>query len=61
MWLSKPPGERLLQFIRDNEVMFNAFEEAKVKLNIKQKEASIIATGKINKKPHTKYNPSPLY
>ena len=27
IWLSKPPGERLLQFLKDNEAMYLAFKE----------------------------------
>jgi hypothetical protein len=38
IWLSKPPGERLLQFLKDNEVIFRIWKKAKeereaVKLN----------------------------
>jgi hypothetical protein len=29
IWLSKAPGERLLQFLKDNEVIFNIWKKAK--------------------------------
>jgi hypothetical protein len=29
IWLSKPPGERLKQFLIDNEALLNFFENAK--------------------------------
>lgn len=32
IWLSKPPGERLLQFLKDNDELFKAFEKAKKQL-----------------------------
>jgi hypothetical protein len=31
LWLSKPSGERLLQFIQDNELMLKALKEVKEK------------------------------
>ncbi|MEO5564877.1 MAG: hypothetical protein ABIR18_15630 [Chitinophagaceae bacterium] len=34
LWLSKSPGERLYQFIIDNDVMLKGLIEAKRKLNI---------------------------
>ncbi len=34
IWLSKPPGERLFQFLKDNDDMLKAINEAKRKLNI---------------------------
>ena len=46
MWLNKLPGERLLQFIRDNEAMFNAFEEAKAKLKAQQNEIVSVSSKK---------------
>ena len=29
IWLSKPPGERLLQFLTDNDAMYKALLKAK--------------------------------
>lgn len=29
IWLEKPPGERLRQFLVDNEALFNAWKKAK--------------------------------
>lgn len=29
IWMSKTPGERLLQFLKDNEVMFRIWKQAK--------------------------------
>ena len=29
IWLAKPPGERLLQFIIDNDALIRGFDEAK--------------------------------
>jgi hypothetical protein len=29
IWMSETPGERLLQFIKDNEVMFRIWKKAK--------------------------------
>jgi len=34
LWLSKSPGERLLQFLTDNDDMLKAINDAKKKLNI---------------------------
>lgn len=34
LWLEKSPGERLYQFLVDNEVMLKGLMEAKKKLNI---------------------------
>lgn len=34
IWLSKTPGERLLQFLKDNDDMRKALKEAKEKLNL---------------------------
>jgi hypothetical protein len=34
LWLSKSPGERLLQFLTDNDDMLKAINETKKKLNI---------------------------
>jgi hypothetical protein len=34
LWLNKSPGERLYQFLLDNEVMLSALIETKTKLNI---------------------------
>ena len=31
IWLSKTPGERLLQFIKDNDAMFQALRQLKEK------------------------------
>ena len=36
-WLSKPPGERLKQFIIDNGAFFTMINSAKASLKIKQK------------------------
>lgn len=38
LWLAKPPGERLLQFITNNETMLNGINKAKEKLNISGKK-----------------------
>ena len=35
MWLSRPPGERLKQFLLDNEAFFKFLEQAKEKLKKK--------------------------
>ncbi|CAN5460772.1 hypothetical protein BH11BAC5_BH11BAC5_29200 [soil metagenome] len=32
IWLSRPPGERLRQFIADNDVMYKALLEAKERM-----------------------------
>ena len=37
LWLSKPPEERLLQFIKENEAWWQALKEAKEN-NLKLKE-----------------------
>ena len=37
LWLSKPPEERLLQFIRENDAWWQALKEAKEN-NLKLKE-----------------------
>ena len=29
IWMSKTPGERLLQFLKDNKVMFRIWKQAK--------------------------------
>jgi hypothetical protein len=34
LWLAKPPGERLYQFLVDNDAMMKALIDAKKKLNI---------------------------
>ena len=34
LWLSKSPGERLYQFLVDNDAMMKALIDAKKKLNI---------------------------
>lgn len=34
LWLEKTPGERLMQFLKDNDEMFKALIEAKKKLGI---------------------------
>lgn len=34
LWLSKPPGERLYQFLIDNDAMLNALRETKKKMGI---------------------------
>jgi hypothetical protein len=34
LWLSKTPGERLYQFLTDNETMLNGLREAKKKMGI---------------------------
>lgn len=34
LWLSKPPGERLFQFLKDNDDMLSAIADAKEKLKI---------------------------
>ena len=37
LWLSKPPEERLLQFIRENDAWWQALKEAKENnLNLKE-------------------------
>jgi hypothetical protein len=35
IWLSKPPGERLKQFLIDNEALLNFFEKTKQTLRKK--------------------------
>lgn len=35
IWLSKPPGERLRQFLTDNDVMYKAILEAKEQMKKK--------------------------
>jgi hypothetical protein len=42
IWLSKPPEERLLQFLKDNEVMFRIWKMAK-------EERKSLITNKANK------------
>ena len=37
LWLSKPPEERLLQFIKENDAWWQALKEAKAN-NLKSKE-----------------------
>jgi hypothetical protein len=32
LWLSRPPGERLRQFITDNDAMYKALLEAKERM-----------------------------
>ena len=34
LWLAKSPGERLYQFLVDNDIMLNGLRKAKEKLNI---------------------------
>jgi hypothetical protein len=34
LWLSKTPGERLYQFLIDNDAMLHGLREAKIKLGI---------------------------
>ena len=34
IWLSKTPGERLMQFLKDNDDMRKALKETKEKLNL---------------------------
>lgn len=34
LWLSKPPGERLYQFLMDNDTMLKGLRQAKVKMGI---------------------------
>ena len=34
LWLSKSPGERLYQFLIDNDAMLNALRQAKEKMGI---------------------------
>jgi hypothetical protein len=34
LWLAKTPGERLFQFLIDNDVMLNALRNAKRKLGL---------------------------
>jgi hypothetical protein len=34
LWLAKTPGERLLQFLKDNDAMYKAIIQAKKELNI---------------------------
>jgi len=42
LWLSKPPEERLMQFIMDNDIMFRGIMEAKEKMKIKEALEEII-------------------
>jgi len=42
LWLSKPPEERLMQFIIDNDIMFRGIMEAKEKMKIKEALEEII-------------------
>jgi len=37
LWLAKPPGERLLQFIIDNDIMIKGIAKAKEELKIRDK------------------------
>lgn len=34
LWLSKTPGERLTQFIRDNDAMYKALRDFKIRHNL---------------------------
>ena len=34
LWLSKPPGERLYQFLIDNDAMLNALRQTKMNMGI---------------------------
>lgn len=34
LWLSKPPGERLYQFLMDNDAMLKGLRQAKKKMGI---------------------------
>lgn len=34
LWLEKTPGERLMQFLKDNEAMFSTLVETKKKMGI---------------------------
>lgn len=38
IWLEKPPGERLRQFLLDNETLFKAWQKAKEEILAKQKD-----------------------
>jgi hypothetical protein len=33
LWLSKTPGERLYQFLMDNDAMYQALREFKIRMN----------------------------
>lgn len=41
IWLSKTPGERLKQFITDNEAFFKMVNAAKASVKIKQRNNQI--------------------
>ena len=43
LWLSKSPGERLYQFLIDNETMLNALREAKKKLGLPLGDLDFVA------------------
>jgi hypothetical protein len=52
LWLSKTPGERLYQFIMDNDVMYKALREYKIKNGLPLGDLDPVAEylGKINRK-----------
>lgn len=39
IWLSKPPGERLRQFLLDNQKMFQFWKTAKAQLETKERRS----------------------
>lgn len=45
IWMSKTPGERLLQFLKDNKVMFRIWKQAKNERE-KNQENSIFEVAK---------------
>jgi hypothetical protein len=40
IWMSKTPGKRLFQFLKDNEIMFRIWKKAKEEREKKLKESS---------------------
>jgi hypothetical protein len=34
LWLDKTPGERLYQFLKDNDAMYQALREYKIRMNL---------------------------
>jgi cytidylate kinase len=45
IWLSNTPGERLLQFIKDNQIMFRSWKQAKEEREKEEKTARKDLTG----------------
>jgi hypothetical protein len=43
LWLDKTPGERLYQFLKDNDAMLNGLREAKRKMGIPLGDLDFVA------------------